>query len=414
MGTVTKSRTRFNIALFDEAMKEDTFTNLLTDDAPKAIKSIVAKNGDKKSQTGHGAPIVRMGTFDKGADKVEVDIFHHLSGTPIMGDDIAEGSAESMTEAHFEMKIDQWRKGVDTGGRMTQQKTEVDIRNTAKMLLASSGGSWFNRFRDQRTLYHLAGARGSSMTADDVVPLEGHPKFSKIMVNPITPPTHNRYILADKNATDLSGLDASDVMDLDVVERTKLMIDETEASRIQPIRMSEDKGQDGNPLYLMYLSPRQMNDLLNSASDKDIQMMTAAAMKRSKGFDHPLFRGDCYMWRSILIKVAPRYVRFGASSMVNVSENNKDATVTQVQAAVDTHRAILLGAQALATGFGSWGTTKEGNTGLMGMIENSVDMDNRKEIFIGGISGEAKIRLPDKDGYMTDRGVYAIDTAVSA
>ncbi|MEC6498263.1 DUF4043 family protein, partial [Escherichia coli] len=74
------------------------------------------------------------------------------------------------------------------------------------------------------------------------------------------------------------------------------------------------------------------------------------------GFNHPLFKGECAMWRNILVrKYAGMPIRFYQGSKVLVSKNDLTATTEEKQAATNIDRAMLLGAQALANAYGQKG-----------------------------------------------------------
>jgi len=404
MGTqTTHSPKVFNAALFTAIAKAHSFSNLLTGEAPKSVEG-----KSKQKQTTQHAPIVRIQNLTKEAgDTVEVDIFHQLRSKPTMGDRKLEGRGESLTSASMEMKIQQGRHMVDAGGRMAQKRTGHSLQNISRNLL---GDNYFHTLEDQITLYHLAGARGTLMDADSIVPLADDPEFAEIMVNELMAPSYDRHMFGG-DATSLQNLDVTDLFSLDSVENLRLRLDEMSAMRLPSIKFGVDKMADENPMHVLYVSPRQLHDMKQSATQKDLNMMMANAMNRQKGFSHPIFSGECFMWEGILIKKMPRYVEFAAGTTVDVSQNNNTASVTQQTAAVKTHRALLLGGQALANAFGNAG--KVGAEGHFSMTEEEVDHGNSKEIAIRWMNGKKKIRFADKNGRMNDHGVMALDTAVS-
>lgn len=405
MGTTVKSNKVFNAALFTESTTAKTFTNLLVDGAPTAI------DGKKAKQTSKGAPIVRVTDLSKGAgDEVEVDIYHQLNGMPTMGDRKLEGRGESLTSASMDLKILQGRHMVDAGGKMAQQRTKHNLQQIARGLLSSD--NYYGRLTDQTTLYHLAGARGTSIKSDDIVPLASHAEFNEIVVNPIKAPTFDRHFYGG-DATTVANLDAADKFTMATLERMRLTIDEDSSTRLQPVKLSKDPMVDADPLFIAYISPRMMYDFKQSATSKDWNALVAAAMNRSRGWNHPLFMGEVFMWEGILVRKSPRYVEFAAGSTVEVSTNTNAATTTNLTAAVATHRGILLGAQALAHAFGNVGKKDGDDAGYIGMTEKEVDHDNGKEISIRWMDGKAKIRFKDKDGRVNDNGVAVFDCAVS-
>ena len=138
--------------------------------------------------------------------------------------------------------------------------------------------------------------------------------------------------------------------------------------------------------------------------------MMAAAMERSKGFNHPIFQGGGAMWNNILVKKYKGMpIRFNQGSTVNVcTANSADGAETQVTAGTTIDRAVLLGAQALANAFGS-GT--EG--GAFNMNEEKTDHKNGTELVISWMNGLSKLRYKQKNGNIQDHGCIALDTAVT-
>ncbi|ENL4931010.1 N4-gp56 family major capsid protein, partial [Salmonella enterica subsp. enterica serovar Teko] len=353
-------------------------------------------------QTSAGAPVVRITDLNKArGDEVSFSIMHKLSKLPTMGDERIEGRGEDLSRADFSLRIDQGRHLVDAGGRMSQQRTRFNLVTSARTLL----GTYFNDLQDQCAVIHLAGARGDFMADDVIVPLDSHRDFKDIMINDVMPPTHNRHFFGG-DATSLEAVDSSDVFTLGLVDNMALYIDEM-AHPLQPVRLKGDELYGEDPYYVLYVTPRQWNDWYTSTSGKDWNQMMVRAVNRSKGFSHPLFKGECAMWRNILVrKYAGIPIRFYTGSKVWVSNNDPAATTKQVEVRTNIDRAMLLGAQALANAYG------QRNGGHFNLVQKKTDMDNRTEIAIDWINGLKKIRFADKNGKINDHGVIAVDTAV--
>ncbi|EEG2673419.1 N4-gp56 family major capsid protein [Salmonella enterica] len=402
MSTVTTAQANklYQVALFTAANRNRSMVNILTEqqEAPKAVSP------DKKStkQTSAGAPVVRITDLQKErGDEVSFSIMHKLSKLPTMGDQRIEGRGEDLSRADFTLRIDQGRHLVDAGGRMSQQRTKFNLVSSAKTLL----GTYFNDLQDQCAVVHLAGARGDFMADDVIVPLASHHDFKEIMINDVMPPTHNRHFFGG-DATSLEAVDSSDVFTLSLVDNMALYIDEM-AHPLQPVRLKGDELYGEDPYYVLYVTPRQWNDWYTSTSGKDWNQMMVRAVNRSRGFNHPLFKGECAMWRNILVrKYAGMPVRFYTGSKVKVSNNDLAATTQQIEVKTNIDRAMLLGAQALANAYG------QRNGGHFNLVQKKTDMDNRTEIAIDWINGLKKIRFEDKTGRMQDHGVIAVDTAV--
>lgn len=394
----------FNAALFAEACRRNSMTNMLTGESPKAIKG---GKIDPKKQTSPGAPIVRISDLSKEmGDEVTVDLFHQLGGHPTMGDRELEGRVRGLTSSQFGLKIDQGRYAVSSGGKMSQQRTKHNLQKIAKQMI----GPWWSRLDDQLTLVHMAGARGDDAAADWNIPLSDHPEFSEILVNPLTPPTYDRHVLGG-DATSFGNIDSADKFSLAEVDKLRLKLDEM-AYPLQPIRFEKDPQADENPFYVLYVTPRQWNDFWTSTDSATggvaLRNLQAEAGKRASVFKHPIFMGDCAMWNGILIKKMARPIVFNSGSTVAISTNTADAQTSSDTAAVRIERALLLGAQALATGFGRHeaGTHFAINTELK-------DHKNKREHSIAWINGKAKLRFKGTDGRVNDHGVIALDTAVT-
>ncbi|EDQ2394477.1 N4-gp56 family major capsid protein, partial [Salmonella enterica subsp. enterica] len=390
MSTVTTAQANklYQVALFTAANRNRSMVNILTEqqEAPKAVSP------DKKStkQTSAGAPVVRITDLKKErGDEVSFSIMHKLSKLPTMGDQRIEGRGEDLSRADFSLRIDQGRHLVDAGGRMSQQRTKFNLASSARTLL----GTYFNDLQDQCAVVHLAGARGDFMADDVIVPLASHRDFKEIMINDVMPPTHNRHFFGG-DATSLEAVDSSDVFSLSLVDNMALFIDEM-AHPLQPVRLKGDELYGEDPYYVLYVTPRQWNDWYTSTSGKDWKQMMVRAVNRSKGFNHPLFKGECAMWRNILVrKYAGMPIRFYTGSHVSISNNNLAATTQQIEVKTNIDRAMLLGAQALANAYGQ----KDG--GHFNLVQKKTDMDNRTEIAINWINGLKKIRFEDKTGRM--------------
>ncbi|KFA99474.1 N4-gp56 family major capsid protein [Vibrio sp. ER1A] len=401
--TKAQAAKKFGAALFVHTRRQNTFVNMLTGSAPKAAKADKNKN---KSQTEAGAPVVMINDLSKEAgDTVEMDLFHNLSKRPTMGDRKIEGRGESLDKVAFELSIDQGRHNVDSGGKMSQQRTKHNLLQVAKTML----GNYFNDVQDEIATYHLAGARGDFMPDDMIIPTADDPEFKELMVNDVLPPTYDRQFYAG-DATSIDTIETRHKITLSCIDDLALYLEEM-AHPIKPIKFEADQLRNESPFYVLFVTPRQWNDLWADAqSSNKLQELMAQAMNRSTGFKHPLFQGDRLMWRNILVRKYSKPVRFNAGSVVTVSNNDRKATTTtkQIKAGVTVDRAILLGGQAMANAYG-----KSKSGAQFSMHSESVDHGNGRETSIAWMNGLKKVRFEEKNGRMNDYGVMALDTAVS-
>ena len=393
------ARKIYSAAVFAESQRKPGFRKNLTGPAPKQ------KGAEKKlkGQSSPDYPIVRVTDLSSGkGDQVSVDLFNIIQGKPTMSDKKIAGKMMSLNSSSQDIRIDQTRGGVDPGGRMTQQRTVHNLRGIAKANLAG----WASRLEDQSTLVHLAGARGTDNGADWVVPLASDPEFAEIMVNSVQAPTRNRRFFAG-DATSVANLSTADKIGLEEIDMLRANLDDM-VFPLQPIRMDGDIQADENPLYAMYLTSRQWHYLQTETSGTAWRTFLSNAHERSKGFNHPLFMGQCGMWNGILIKKMWRPVRFAAGD--TVKELDASDVEQDVTAAVATDRAILLGAQAMATVYGAH--SKSGY--YYNWHEEETDHGNTVETSIAMMGGKAKLRFKDSDGVITDHGVITMDSYAPA
>ncbi|MDF0750285.1 N4-gp56 family major capsid protein [Marinobacter sp. 71-i] len=395
------ARKLFSVAAFAETQRRPSMRKNLTGPAPKQGNA----ESKLKGQTSPDYPIVQIRDLSVGAgDNASIDLFNIVTGLPNMGDQKIAGRLMDLTFSSMDIKIDQYRAGVDTGGRMAQKRTVHDLRSISKANLAGYGA----RLEDQLTQVHLAGARGFESGIDWAVPLETHSEFGDVVVNEVLPPSRNRYMVPG-SATDVTDLGTTDFITLETIDMIRSIMDE-DVFPLQPIRLMNGKGEmdpaaDDAPLYMLQMTSRQWYHFNQQTSPNDWRTFVANAHARSQGWNHPLFLGDCGMWNGILIKKLNRAVRFPAGKAVRAYDAN--GNIVNKTAAVDTDRALLMGAQALAEAYGNHG--KSGH--YANWHEEWTDHENRMEISMAFMGGKKKVRFKRQDtNEMTDHGVFAIDS----
>lgn len=395
------ARKLYSVGLFSRVQSAPGFMNLLSGEMPKE-GSFAAK---AKGQTSPDYPIVKAGDLAKGAgDSVSIDLFNILQGKPVMGDKRITGKMMGLTSSSMDVRINQFRGGADTGGKMTQKRTEHNLRNIAM------GGlqAWMSRLEDQVGLVQLAGARGSQGNADWVVPLANDPDFAEILVNPIKAPTKNRYFAAN-DATTPADIGTNDALTFQDIERIVASLREAPA-RMQSIKIKGDDKAWNDPLWAMFLTERQWLYLKSRTSQTQWRAAVQNAMERkSASIKHPLFDSfETLMWDGMLVKRLNQYaIRFNSGDSVVTDTGGADGgtyTESIVQTTQPVDRGIIVGAQALAKAFG-----KSQSDYFYDWSEEKVDHGNAIEIVGAGMGGTAKIRFKI-DGVDTDFGVAVVDS----
>lgn len=390
------TRKVYSVAAFAAAQRAPSFTKNLIGEAPQQSDA----ERKLKGQTSSDFPIVRVTDLSRSAgDKISVDMYHTIGGKPVMGDKKLSGNMSDLSFASMDIAISQVRKGVDPGGRMTQQRTVHNLRTIA---LANLTG-WWARFQDQMSLVHMGGARGFQTGSDWIVPLESDADFNEIAVNTVLPPSYNRAFYAN-NATAPNNIDSSDLLKLDDLDRIRAAIDEM-AYPPQPIRLPNDPAADDEPLYLLMVTPRQWYQILKNTDTQNWRTFLANAYERGRFTNHPLFSGTTGMWAGFVIKKMRRSIRFPSGSSVRVYASDH-TTINTVTTSVDVDRALLVGAQAMAIVYGK----NQKSDYYMSWHEETTDHENTTEFSIAAMNGFSKLKFTDVDGVPTDHGVITIDS----
>lgn len=395
------ARKAYSVGLFTKVQAQPGFMKMLSGPMP-TDGSFAAK---AKGQTSPDYPIVKAGDLTRAAgDRVSIDLINTPNGKPVMGDERIAGRLMGLTSDSMDITINQYRGGIDSGGRMTQKRTTHNLRNIARASLQG----WMQRFDDQNALVHLAGARGSQMTTDWVVPRNDDPEFAKIMVNPVRAPTKNRYFCAN-DATGADNIGTNDALTLQDIERIATQLRESSVP-LQSIRVQNDERAWNSPLWAMFVTERQWLYLQSRTSQTTWrQAVTNAFERKSAGVKHPLFDSyESIMWGGVLIKRLNRFpIRFAAGAPVIVDTGGADGntyTENEVATSEPVDRAILVGAQALGKVFG-----KSNSDYFYDWSEELVDHGNSVEIVVAGMGGTAKTCFR-VDGIDTDLGVAVIDS----
>ena len=423
------ARKLFSVAMFAQTQRLPGFARQLTGpsaDAGQALSKI-------KGQSIPDMPIVRVTDLSKTAgDTVSVDMFGVIGGAPITGDQIAEGRGEKLTSSSMDISCELMTKAVDAGGKMSQQRTLQDLRTIAMAQLTN----YFARLDDQASLVHMAGSRGFQAQNDWVVPLASDPNFAGVCVNAVKAPTYNRHFVASgttivRGGQQLGSLATTDLFRLEHVDALRTFIDELEYP-LQPVKIADDPAAADDPMWVMYVSPRQYASLLSQAAGTQLRVFQQNAWNRaSYGSKHPLFRGEVGMWNGILVRKLNRSIRFFSGQSASIITSANQVTTTETSQAISgitattysaatgqptggqaVDRAVLLGAQALGNVYGK----NKSSDYYFSWLERHYNFERNLEVAGDCMGGKAKLRFAyDEGGTLvpTDHGVICLDTVVN-
>lgn len=357
-------------------------------------------------------------------DVVTVDSVDTLTGRPIMGDAIREGRGESITGSSMEMRIDLTSKVVSPPAKMAAKRTVHNYRGIAMAQLMG----YFPRLLWERTLVHIAGARGSENDISWHLGLAGDEGFEDEMINPVLAPSYNRHLVIDgssivQGGAALASIDTADVWTLDAIDNIASYLDQLEY-KLPPVKIPGDPAADDDPIRgVLYLDPAAHGTLITQTGANSIRAWQAAALQRAgltgQGASvHPLFRGEVYLWRNILIRKMDHAISFAPGESVNIvtaanrySGTETAVTVNSLGDDYRVSRGVLMGAQSFAVALG-----KNANGIEAQFQERTWDYGAKYEAMGEWMGGEQKLRFKFKtrDGKFepTDLGALVIDAAV--
>lgn len=404
-----------SVGLFASSMQRLTLMNRLAGKMPEQSDA----ENKLRFQSTNELPIVRCKDLSRRAgDEVSFDLVQPIGGKPIMGEAYAEGNGDRMDFTNDSLRINQYRKPINAGGQMTQQRTETQMRTLAR----AQALNYMKRLEDQACLVHLAGARGSDNNIEWAIPLASDSDFSSIMINPVRAPTRNRHFLASSGslkkvvaAGNEITIASTDVMNSDVVDALRTKLD---SMPLPPpgVKFEGDVAADDSPVRVLLVSSEQYTSIVQSTNFRTLQANAMARASLAK--NHPIFLGEAGLWNGILIVKMPKPIRFFSGdslrwcpSTTSTTETTTDLVPAAFGSTYAIDRAILLGGQALADAYGR--SRQSGQPYFWS--EKELDHGDKLEVCIGAIGGKSKIRFQIDFGYgyeYTDYGVMAIDTVV--
>jgi hypothetical protein len=371
-------------------------------------------------------PVVRVDDLSKGpGDVVQVDCAHVVKLRAVMGDKNAEGLGAALKYSTQDITIDMATLPVSAGGKMTQQRTPHSMRLNALAQLKSG----MPRFRWQRCLTLLAGARGNQDGTDWILPLASDSEFAEMLVNPLKAPTYNRHWVVNgttlvQGGAQLASVATTDRMLLSHLDEFAALWDEMSV-KMAPIQIPGDPAAGDDPIKgILLVDPLVWDSIItDTTSGNNIRTFETNAMKRAEYGNlraHPLFSGSPILWNGVLVRKMQHGIRFGASELVpHITAGNKltatETNVTIAAAMSTTHqvaRSIFLSAQALAIASGANQSSEE----TYSLLENRTNFERNLEMAGEIMGAEQKLRwaLPNAAGELepTDFGVAVIDSVV--
>ncbi len=307
-----------------------------------------------------------MGPGKGAGDQITWAIRSKLFGKGVRGDGTLEGNEEALVTREDRLIVDQLRHAVRSAGRMSDERVPWSFRAEARDALSD----WWAERMDTAFMLQMS---GSPVIYDERLAAWVGASLEYTGLNPVTQPDPSRMVLANPAAANEAALVSTDIFNLGMLDRGAARAKTTQP-HMRPARVN------GGEYLVAILHPTQVAQLRqdNSAGSwKDIQM---AALAGGRDKDNPLFTGALGFYNGIILHESERVPP--ASTAAGVILPN-------------VRRAVLLGAQAGAIGFGQSNPTDP--EAPFTWDEERYDYNNQFGVGAGAIFGLKKSRYRNHD-----------------
>lgn len=310
---------------------------------------------------------------NRPGDSVRVHVFSKLGSPGVDGDATLEGQESALSYNADLLLLSQKRNAVRLAGRLTEQRSAIDLRKQAGHAL----GVWAKDWVTELLTVYLAGFRGDRQLT--VLPTG----FSNFASNILRAPDSAHRLFAGGGTTAAS-VGAADKMTCALLDKAITKVQLLINSGV-PMRAIDAQGR-----FLCIITPEQAYDLW-----QDADFVAAQQYAQVRGDNNPLFTGMMGMWKNLIIVVNPA----GVLHPDGVALMGTTPTVRLAQ-------AQILGAQA-----GAWVKGKEegasmGGAGSWRYTEKEFDFDNQIGFAVSTLMGFQKLQFNSQD-----HGAFSIFTA---
>ncbi len=326
--------------------------------------------------------VTELTSNGKGETGAYFPLVPRLVGGGIVGDNQMDGRERSSSSAWQKVNFDQFRNALINKGRLSDQKSLIQLRKTYRPLLTS----WLSDSNEDQAILTVSGISYAYNTdgSPRVTP-EGQDNWTDLAyaadVKPPSANRHRRWTASGLAAGDTSAVTAADTITYDALPEIKAY---ALNKRITPVRIG------GKDVHILMVYTNVMAKLWKDANFR--QSIIGAS---ERGSNNPFLRfGVNTIHDLVVVPYARTYNTTGAASG---SKWGSGGTV-------DGSRCMLLGAQALA----------RADLETPQWEEESKDYRNRQGFGIAHMGGWLKPQFPSSydKGSLEDFGAIAFDVAL--
>jgi N4-gp56 family major capsid protein len=343
--------------------------------------------------SGSNAMITRVTELtksDKGT-KAVITLLADMTGDGVTGDNTLEGNEEALRAYDITIELDQLRFANRIAGRLADQKSVVNFRETSRDALAYAMADRI----DQLSFLTLAGVAYTHKTNGALrsVLASGQNLSNLEFAADVSAPTASRHRRVSGDnivAGDTTAVTATDKL------KYRHIVDLKAYAKDQYIRGVRSAGND--EMFHLFVTPQQM-----AALKLDSDFLANVRNAGIRGPSNQLFAGSSSLMVDGVMVHEFRHV-FNTSGATTGTSANAGAAGYKwgANANIVGARALFCGAQALAMA----------DIGLPDIVEDTFDYQNQSGISIGKIFGLRKPKYnSDVTASVQDFGVIALDTA---
>lgn len=344
--------------------------------------------------TGSNAMVQRITELtrsEKGTRAV-ITLLADMTGDGVTGDYTLEGNEEALRAYDITIELDQLRFANRIAGRMADQKSVVNFRETSRDALAYAMADRM----DQLAFLTLSGVAYTNKTNGAVRTTSATSGLELVdleYASDVSAPTAARHLRisgADIATGDTTAVTASDKLGYKQIVELKAYAKD---NYIRGLR-----GAGNEETFHLFVTPQQMANL-----KLDSDFLANVRNAGVRGTANSLFAGSSSLMVDGVMCHEFRHVFNTAGATAGTSSNAGAAGYKWgADADVNGARALFCGAQALAMA----------DIGLPEIVEDTFDYGNQAGISIGKIFGLKKPKFnSDYNGTVEDFGVICLDTA---
>lgn len=312
---------------------------------------------------------------NRPGDSVRVHVFSKLGSPGVDGDATLEGQESALSYNADLLLLGQKRNAVRLAGRLTEQRSAIDLRKQAGHAL----GVWAKDWVTELLTVYLSGYRGTRTLT--VLPAA----FSGFAGNLLRAPDAAHFLVAGAGAA--GSLTSADKLTCALLDKAITKVQLLINSGV-PMRAIDAQGR-----FLCVITPEQAYDLW-----QDADFVAAQQYAQVRGDNNPLFTGMMGMWKNLIIVVNPAGVLHAQGA--SAAGGTLSAPAAQ---------ALILGAQS-----GAWVKGKEtgasmGGAGNWRYTEKEFDFDNQIGFSVATLMGFQKLQFNSQD-----HGVFSLFTAYTS